>query len=267
MGCSLCLPSVSTEDSGRNDFTLGFSPNENFAAFARKEESVVTIIDLKSGEQKWNADVGLEIGCVGMAGGTVIVVGGDSIVTWNLPGGDRTFNFSINDIVRTTILGPSLPSHNLGTPYYMSISPDLSRVVVTRNGKHHNCSLEVDDVSTGSCLASISTGYSLLRPLFTQDGREAWADNDEFFGQCEIVEDSKFGAIELKLQISKGQLRESSRGYVVTDGGWVLSHSQKLLLWLPHRWRSGVRRRVWGGQFLGLLHDELSEVVVLEFLE
>ena len=258
------LPSVSTGDSGRIDFTLGFSPDENFAAFARKTESTVTIIDLKSGERKWNADVGLEIACVGVAGGTVIVVGEDSIVTWNLPGGDRTFNASISDIVRTTILAPSLPSHNLGTPYYMSISPDLSRIVVTRSIASFG-SLEVDDVSTGSCLACISTGDSLLRPQFTQDGRKVWAVDYTYFGeQCEIIEDSKSGTIELKLRISEGQRRESSRGYVVTDGGWVLSHSQKRLLWLPHRWRSGERRRVWGGQFLGLL---LSEVVVLEFLE
>ena len=261
------LPGVSIEDSNRNDFTLGFSPDENFVAFARKRESTVTVIGLKPGEQKWNADVGLEIGCVGMARSTVIVVGGDSIVTWNLPGGDRTFNASINDIVRTTILGPSLPSHNLGTPRYMSISPDLSRVVVTRTSGSY-CSLEVDDVSTGSRLASISTEHSLLRPQFTRYGREVWADRGGLFGkQCEIIEDSKSGAIELKLRRSEGQWRESSRGYVVTDGGWVLSHSQKRLLWLPHRWRSEELDRGWGGQFLGLLHCGLSEVVVLEFLE
>ena len=267
----LSLPSVSTKDSNRGNFTLGFSPDENFAAFARKRESMVTIIDLKSGEQKWNAAVGLEIGCVGMAGGTVIVVGEDSIVTWNLPDGDRTFNASINDIVRTTILNPPLQSRHRGTPFYMSISPDLSRIVVTRSRGNH-FSLEVDDVSTGSCLASISTEYSPLRPQFTQDGRGVWAEDYTAFGeQCEIIEDGKSGAIELQLRTSEGQrrefFRESSRGYVVTDGGWVLSHSQKRLLWLPHRWRSGARSRVWGGQFLGLLHGELSEVVVLEFLE
>ena len=261
------LPGVSTKDSNRDNFTLGFSPDENFAVFARKTESTVTIIDLKSGEQKWNTDVGLEIGCVGMAGDTVIVVGEDSIVTWNLPGGDRTFNASINSIVRTTILDPLLPFHNLGMPHYISISPDLSRIVVTRFGEH-GASLEVDDVSTGSCLVSISTGSSPLRPQFTQDGREVWAQNHgSFTEQCDIIEDSKSGTIELKLRRREGQLRVSSRGYVVTDGGWVLSHSQKRLLWLPHRWRSGEWGRVWDGQFLGLLDGELSEVVVLEFLE
>ena len=258
------LPSVSTGDSRRSDFTLGFSPDGNFAVFARRRENTVTVIDLESGEPKWKTDVELGIGCVGMAGGTVIVVGEDSIVTWKLPGGDRTFNASNKNIVWATILNPS---RNLGTPWYMSISPDLSRVVVTKKGSRDI--LEIYDVSTGSCLASISTS-DLLSPWFTRDGREVWASS--FGEQCEIIEEStESGAIELKLQHiprnSLGLFQESSRGYTVTDGGWVLSPSRKRLLWLPHRWRMGERNRTWGGRFLGLLDGELSEVVVLEFLE
>ena len=265
------LPSISTGNSRPCNFTLGFSPDENFAAFARQCENTVTIIDLKSGEPKWNTDVGLKICCVGMARGTVIVVGVDSIVTWNLPGGDRTFNTNINDITRTTIHDPSSPFPNLNVPLYISISPDLSSVAVMRmNGLGHG-SLEVDDVSTGLCLARISTD-DLLGPRFTQDGREVWTKGyivREGEEQCEIIEDSESGAIELKLQRRQqsGVFPQSSRGYTVTDGRWVLSPSQKRLLWLPHRWRSDEWKRVWGGRFLGLLDGELSEVVVLEFLE
>ena len=263
------LSSASTGDSRPNDFTLGFSPDENFAAFARRWENMVTIIDLKSGESKWNIDVGLKISCVGMAGGTVIVVGWGSIVTWNLPSGDRTPNASINDIAYVTIHRHTSPPSFTGVPYYMSISPDLSRIVVARESPS---SLEVYDVSTGSCLARISTG-GLLSPRFTRDGCEVWVGNCDSFGeQCEIIEDGKSRVIELNLQRTEGPsrefFRESSRGYVVTDGCWVLSPGQKRLLWLPHRWRSDERNRAWGGRFLGLLDaNELSEVVILEFLE
>ena len=256
----------------RSDFTLGFSPDKSFAAFAREEENTVTIIDLESGELKWKTDVGLEIGCVGMVGGTVIVVGEDSIITWNLPSGDRTFNASINDIVRATVLNSSSPPRYLGTPHYMSISPDLSRVVVTRQRHLLNGILEVDDVSTGSCLAWIST-RSVLRPRLTQDGREVWVWIDDLFAeQCEVIEDGKSGAVELKLQKTRGPsrefFRESFRGYTVTDDWWVLSPSQKRLLWLPRRWRSNEFYRVWGGRFLGLRDVQLSDVpVILEFLE
>ena len=261
--------SVSTADSYRHHFILEFSLDENFAAFARRKQSMVTIIDLQSGEPKWNADMGVEIDCLRVAGDTVIVVSKNSIVTWNLPGGDRTFDASINNIVRATILDRSSPSYDLGEPCHMSISTDLSHIVVARISPF---SLEVDDVFTGSCLASITTKHRVV-PLFTRDGREVWADRytPEEWKQYEIIEDGESGAIELKLQsIPHPQhefFQDSSPGYTITDGGWVLSPSQKRLLWLPHRWRSNKWNRAWGGQFLGLLHSELSEVVVLEFLE
>ena len=234
---------------------------------------MVTIIDLRSGELKWTTDMGVGIDCLGIAGDTVIVVGGDSIVAWNLPGGGRTFNASINDIVRTTIFDRSSPSHDLGLPCHMSVSPDLSRIMVTRYLLETNgYSLEVDDVSTGLCLARITTEYP-MSTWFTQDGREVWAGCDalsERWDQYEITEDSESDAIELTLQSAHPRrefFRESSRGYIVTDEGWVLSPSLKSLLWLPHSWKSDGGNRVWGGRFLGLVHSELSEVVVLEFLE
>ena len=58
---------------------------------------------------------------------------------------------------------------------------------------------------------------------------------------------------------------QSSRGYEVTDDGWILSSTRKRLLWLPHRWRSEKRLRMWNGQFLGLRHAErppLREIVI-----
>ena len=266
------LPSISIGDSRRSDFTLSFSPDENLAAFARRGENTVTIIDLKSGEPKWNTAMGLKIGCVGMAGGTVIVADEISIVTWNLPGGDRTFKASINDIVRVTVVDRSPTIHYLGVPCCMSISPDLSRVVVTRiEGVH--VTLEVDDVSTGSRPAIIDT-VALLKPCFTQDGREVWTGNygPSYREECEVIKDSESGAIKLRVRRvngpqQSGVFSESSRGYTVTDCWWVVSPSQKRLLWLPHRWRMGQRNRAWGGRFLGLLNGELSEVVILEFLE
>ena len=264
------FPSISTRDSRRSDFTLGFSPDQNFAAFTRRMENTVTIIDLKSGEPKWSTDVGLEIGCVGMAGGrAVIAVGKHSIVTWNLPGGDCTFNASIKDIVRTTILGYPGSFLHLGMPCHMSISPDLSRITVMRVTRGSDYSLEVDDVSTGWCLAGVNT-RTPLRPHFTLDGREVWTRDYEYgVGEdCEIIEDSESGAVKLKVERAPGGIfKESPSGYAVTDSGWVLSPSSKPLLWLPHRWRSPRLWRTWGGRFLGLLHGELSEVVILEFLE
>ena len=82
----------------------------------------------------------------------------------------------------------------------MSISPDPSRIVITRPRGVYG-SLEIEEVSTGSCLAKIDT-MDVMRPHFTRDGREVWAGNynPDDGEECEIVEDSESGAIELKLR-------------------------------------------------------------------
>ena len=271
----LSLPSVATEGSHRRSFTLGFSADERLAAFGRQEENMVTVIDLQSGEPRWIVNMGVKIDCLRMAGSTVVVFGEEKIVTWNLLGGDCTFNASIHDVVRTTFLDFSSPFHNQGRPWYMSISPDLSRIVAARvlPGTVDSV-LQVYNVSTGLCLASIPV-CGQTKPRFSQDGREVWAGYNFFaeeWEECKIIEDSESGAVELHLQGTPGPehgvFRESSSGHAVTDSGWVLSPSQKRLLWLPHRWRTDFEwNRAWGGRFLGLLHGELSKAVVLEFLE
>ena len=85
-----------------------------------------------------------------------------------------------------------------------------------------------------------------------------------------IIKDNESGITELqpleKAACPPGVLPwRSSHGYQVTDGGWILSPTKKQLLWLPHSWRSHEKLRTWSGQFLGLQHIELPEIVILEF--
>ena len=110
---------------------------------------------------------------------------------------------------------------------------------------------------------------------FTPDGRGIW-DRPEpptsSADRWEIVEEVGPGTVTLQ---PMGMTAcppgvppwQSSRGYRVTDDGWILGHTQQRLLWLPHRWRSAGSHMKWGGRFLGLLHPELPEVVILEFLD
>jgi hypothetical protein len=55
-----------------------------------------------------------------------------------------------------------------------------------------------------------------------------------------------------------------SHGYQVTDDWWILGPDGKRLLMLPPLWHSNVVQHVWKGQFLALLHGELSEPVIME---
>ena len=107
---------------------------------------------------------------------------------------------------------------------------------------------------------------------FTRDGREVWTCYHlDFEDGWKIVEDGGSGPIQLeprdKIVHPSGVFDwESCGGYEVRDW-WVLSATQKRLLWLPHCWRSYSSRRAWSGRFLGLLQSELSEIVILEFPE
>ena len=114
----------------------------------------------------------------------------------------------------------------------------------------------------------------MVRAWSTVDGREIWgvSRSGSSAHRWEVIEDGESGTTKLQplglTACPPGVLPwQSSRGYEVTHDGWILSPTQKRLLWLPHRWRSDERYRKWGERFLGLLHSGLPEVVILEFLD
>ena len=267
---------LSSDNSAWNHFILGFSPNELFAGFVRWGGNMVKVLDLRSGDLLLATDMDMEISCLWMTENSVVVVGDGKIVSWNLPGENCTFESGANikDSVHTTALDcPTLsPSKNNFTD--ISVSPDLSRIAVpvyTNSAGVHTYYVGVYDVPTGRYLGSIETTIASTL-AFTLDGHQIWNRWED--SGWEIVEDSRSGTIELKPLERTARppelfLFHSSRGYEVTDDGWVLSPTRERLLWLPHRWRSTWGNRTWGGRFLALLHHDLSlsNVVILEFFE
>ena len=252
------LPSIS-----ENNFVLVFSPDERLAAFARRGENMVTVFNFLTGDLQLAVDTDIGVVCPGMTGSALVVVGEGKIVTWDLTDGDA----SINDSVQTTTL-----HRNRGTPMRGSISPNFSRIAVL-SGQNYKTRLQIYGMNTGECLTSAQETHAQWVG-FTRDGREVWTTSYGLGNEkgWRIVEDSGSGPIQLEprdgIVCPSGVFPwESRRGYEVTDDGWVLSATQKRLLWLPHLWRSGAREMVWSGRFLGLLHKELSEIVILEFLE
>ena len=264
----LSLPSVS-----ENNFTLAFSPDESFVAFARRRGNLVRIFNPFTGDLQSTVDTNMSVVCLGMTGSALIVVGEEKVVSWDLPGGDCTFNANINDSVRTTTLhrDQDTPYINDGGPVCGSISPDFSRIAVLFS-LYYQAHLHIYDLSTGRGLTSAPV-LNCQWVGFTWDGREVWT---AFLGLgsaakegLKIVEDSGSGPIWLEPQdgivCPSGVFPWEPRlGYEVTADGWVLSATRKRLLWLPHRWRSDWDCRVWSGRFLGLVHKELSEAVILE---
>ena len=257
-----------------NGFISAFSPNETSVAFARRTENTITIIDLQSGGPQLTIDAGVRIRGLRVTGSIIAVVDLEKIVSWNLAGESGGAN--IIDSVRTTPFGSS-PLSSGGTLQNTLLSPDLSNVITLGWTCTDEQALEYHDALSGRYFASTTIGYtntSLEDLWFTTDGREIWVglDEDGFTDGWGIIVDSESGATKLqplgKTQCPLGALSWlSHRGYEVKDDGWILSPTQKRLLWLPHRWRPGERSRTWSGRFLALGHHELPEVVILEFFE
>ena len=112
------------------------------------------------------------------------------------------------------------------------------------------------------------------KPWFTPDGREIWTGSKlhSTLRGWQIIEDRESAVTKLQplgpIAGPSGPLPwQSSCDYEITDNGWILSSTRKRLLWLPHRWRSDEKFRMWNGRLLGLRHAELPEIVILEFLE
>lgn len=252
-------------------FVIEFSPDGTLMAFVREWDNMVKIFNLQSGDLLAVVDVGVAVRCLGVAGNTMVVVGGEKIVTWILPVGGCTAKAEayISSSVQTTMFDPSTTPEYRSTRRFASISPDLSRTA-TLSLDH---GLKIYDTSTGSPFVRIRTSLTPMEPRFTQDGREVWTVDDDYSTKgWKIVEDNEFGTIK---NWSLGPAAcppdvfpwRSPCGYEVADEEWVLSPTKKRLLWLPHHWRSDELDRRWKGRILVLGHSELPDVVVLEFPE
>jgi hypothetical protein len=226
---------------------------------------MVTVIDLKLGVQRLTIDVGMEVCGLRVVGNTVVVDGSDKFVTWTLPVGNDVM-LGVDDSVRTITSKIPRP----GRPQSASISPDLLQIAI-RGYEFRDvptAPLYIYDVPTGVIVAKIPAAGDMV--WFSRDGSQVWCDGKVGKEQgWQVVTDSGSTRVNLNpLPVGsppEGYPWRSSRGYTVTDDGWILNLEGKRLLWLPPRWRSywGVTR-VWSGPFLALLHNTLPEPVVLK---
>ena len=267
----LSTSTIPTErERGWYSFIMEFSPDGMLAGFVRTGGKVITILDLQSGDPRAVIDTGMSVNGLGLVDSTVAVIGQEGkIVTWRLPAGNHTQNSRVNtnDNIQITTLGTSTLLR------LFSMSSDLSRVAVTGPRSSDTHTLQVYDAPTGRCLAAVTVPKSLHSLRFTPNGREIWStDYDGRAEGWEIPQDGESDLAELK---SLGQAAhphevipwQSNRNHEITDDGWVLSPTQKRLLWLPRYWRLDKWRMTWSGQYLGLRYGDLPEVVILEFPE
>ena len=272
------ISNASPQGNLGHDLLLEFSPNRVLVAFAQEKGDIVTVFNLQSGGLPFTINVGTKVEKLAVMESAIITANHEEVVIWNILRGNCSLDIGgkiANDI---HIRLPGLPSKVIGS---LSVSHDLSHILMLMVTRFTGGSpdLWVIDSSTKKHIGGINIDESLGFVQFTPDGCEIQTrerkDPNKMM-RWKIVKDSKSGSVELE---NLGEIPftlpwQSSLGYEITHDGWVLSPTMERLLWLPHQWRpaggygsSAEEGWRWSGQFLGLAHCELSEVVILEFLK
>lgn len=266
--------SIVIEPDSNETFIMDISPDRSWAAAARLADKKTIALNISSSlARRLIIKTGMKIYGLKVDCSSVTAIGHGRVITWSLPSPqDRIFSddeVGVDESVRTTTFDPS---PFLGVPVTPSaaMSPDLKRLVVMGEDVGGEIGLNLYDVSTGQRLAGIPLGNAWRLPFFTSDGREIWCD--AFHGRemgWAIVEDSESGHPTLEpldsRQHQRGTPWRPTRDYRMTDDGWILSASGKRMLWLPPHLQSDGINVGWGGQYLGLLHSELEQAIVLGF--
>jgi len=257
--------SISTQTLRRaEDFVLDFSPDRTSAVVARKEDSVVAVLDLKSGAPQLDIEAGICIYGLRVIENSVAVVGNGKVFAWDLPAGDRIPNARVN-------VDDSTRAIDFGSEWRQvltaSISSDYYHVALVESDTGLGPYLRIYSASTGKYLGFAEA--SRHAPQFTPDGRGVWCVSHTGGAEVWTVpEDGPAGSpLVPRVDVEhppEGYPWGSSRGYQATDDGWIVGPGGKRLLMLPPPWQSSVSQRVWNGQFLALLHGTLPEPVILE---
>ena len=268
----------------RSNFVLEFHPDRPLAAVARQTNDAVIILDLKSGAVQLTIETGMEVQGLRIARNMVAVVGDWKVVAWNLPGGDYLPDSRVDVETSAQTINFQDQRARYGT-VSASISLDFRYVALTSKDwfwTTMRSRLHVYDVSTGQHLCRDINGWDAV--WFHPGGDSVWC---AIQNRAEVVEISWEGVDDATNMDDTAKMDEatgmddarevvgiehgswgcpwgSSRGYMVTNDGWILGPDGKRLLMLPLPWRSHAVRRVWSGNFVALLHDTLAEPIILE---
>jgi hypothetical protein len=260
-------PSISTQTFQSDEWLfVEFSPDKSLVAVTRRLSSIVTVLGIKSGNPWFVIDTDTKNCGLRVTEDKVIVVGDGKIVTWDISVRDSTSTTGrdITNSVQTTTFKHSTSITSL----FASISPDLNYVAFGTQQAGTSEDLSIYNMHTGEKLAvAISDGVLVG---FTPSGHEVWcAIESGEVDRWEIIQKNGSHGIELKKLKEdvepQGLLWLSPHGYKITDDGWILCSSGKLLLWLPNHLKPDVMiQKNWGGKYLAVWNSDSSEPCILE---
>ena len=252
------------------NFLVEFLPDKPFAAIVRKAENTVVVIDLESSVPQLTISTSIEVYGLRSIDNTIVIIGDEKAITWNLPEGKFLPNARMNveDSTQTIDFRHVDKSSMDSTTDFCivdaaSISHDLQYIALGWFGPD-GLFLDIYCTSTGEKICAEAIVHALW---FAPSGNDIWcaADNEatvftvsqDTLDDTKTIADSEYGLW--------GCPWGSSHGYKVTGDGWILGTGRKKMLLLPPLWQStSTTYRVWRGKFVALLHGTLSQPIILE---
>jgi hypothetical protein len=267
---SISTPSsTSVQTPQQNNFILDFHPDMSLAVLVRQEDSMVVVLDLKSGTPWLTIETSMEVYGLGVIKNTIAAIGCKKIITWNLPERNHLLDVKLNteDSTQTVHLRnhPRGVSRKLVTAASMSHDSCYIALLMDMEGKYmYGGCLCFYSASTGKYLGRISTRQVGVL-WFTPAGNEIWCAGDENKADVWTITGNN---LDYTMVVTKIEDRSwgcpwgSSQGYQITNEGWILGLDGRRLLMLPPSWQADAAQRVWKGKFLALLHATLPEPVI-----
>ena len=245
------------------EFILRFLSDRPFAVTSRRWGKTVTVLDLELGAPQLTIDTSIQVYGLESSGSTVAVVGRDTAIIWNLPGGNfhPGARMDIGDSTHTI----NFPDVASGPIRSASISRDFGYVALSWDD-HRRWMYQTLNVYCTSTGQSLRVRLDVDRIRFAPDGHDIWCARGDGAQVYTVTSDAldRIKGVDIE-DGSRGSPWGSLCGYRVADDGWILDAGGKRVLMLPPLWQSRLKAdRVWNGKFLALLHVELPEVVILE---
>ena len=240
---------------------LEFLPNTQLAVFTRREDERVTVLDLESGAPKLAINTSMAVYGLRPIGNTIVVIGKDAVIAWNLPGGNFLPDARMD--VKDSTWKIDLGSVDYGRVIAASISPDSQYVArLMSEGV-----LDVCSTSTRQNLW-VEVERSAGELWFVPGGHDIWCATEDGGAEVFTPTQDTLDRTNSVADIEDGRWGcpwGSRCGYKVTDDGWILGARGKRLFMLPSLWQSPRKAyRVWNGKFVVLLHGGPPEPVILE---
>ena len=113
-------------------FVLDFSPDGTSVVFAKLEDDMVTVLNLKSGVPWLTIHTSIGVYGLKMTKDAIVVIGDKKMITWNLPVGNCAPGtlMDIKDNVQTVNLTQRAQAQRSAT-IAAPISPDLHRAAIS----------------------------------------------------------------------------------------------------------------------------------------